>query len=249
MLTRNELLGAMRRTPLGTADEGAGRIAGNYSKPDAVAFDYTLIDLALRVAGAIQHWAEDKDLDAEESLADRLQALLIGISDVDGNGSITEDEIAVLDAVINTAAAYLRQCNAVDADIAALLETWDVRSAARVRYAVASALAAGMACTDPDTFAFTDDGQTVAMDGILHTVGRAVARGVKVLHWKRPTNHAAGAPLHKMLTAKQLAALGKARRKSHSPAAQAKRLKSLKETANLLGRSNVRTKVHFRRQM
>jgi len=241
----NELIRSTlrRRDSSGTLD------SANDSSGPSMAADWTTTHITMLTAASIQQWAETDDLDDGESCADRLMALFIGIADANGDGALTEDEYTVLDVALNAARAYLVKCNAAEGDIDALLNFWNPKSASRVKYAVASALAAGIAGTDIDDFAFSDGGQVVALDGVLHTLGRAIAHGAKALRWKRATKHEIGAPLHKMLTAKQLAALGKARRKSHSASAQAKRLKTLREMGRNVSKGNSAHKMRISKKI
>jgi len=213
-----------RPTALDAANNHDRGIYGDHSGPITRAFDYTVKDLSLRTVAAVQQWEETYDLDAGESLADRLRSLLFGIADMNGDGAIEEDEYIVLDFVLNAAHAYLLESRAEETDINALLESWDAKAALRVMDAVTSAFEAGLAGVNMDTFTFSGDGHAMALDSVLHTLGRAIVRGAKALRWRRPKQY--GHVRVRMSSAQKLA-LRKAQQKSHSAEAQAKRLRTL----------------------
>ncbi len=61
---------------------------------------YTLQDMRLKAASAVQSWCESDDLEGDETAALRLQALLIGIIDDNKNGEIDEDEAEAFEALL-----------------------------------------------------------------------------------------------------------------------------------------------------
>lgn len=196
--------------------------------PDVLqdAADYASADLNLQVAGALHAWAETEqdDLDDDETLADRLQALLIGIVDPDFNGDIDEDESDLIAVVMNAAADYLADKGVSDDDIDALLNDTDADAADRVQELIAGKLpddADGIAA-DIDGFAFDDDDDDEPDDdAVLDATITAIRGGKKVRIKKRLSGRV-------RLSAKQKLAVRKMLKKSHSAKAQMRRLKSLR---------------------
>jgi len=213
-------------------DDAAGAVVDPGS--DAAA-DYTDADLDLSVAGAMHQWAEtaDDDLDDGESLADRLQAMLIGIADPDFNGDINEDESDLIATAMESAGDYLADKGVSEEDISALLNDLDVDAAARVQELLANKLpsdADGIA-DDIDSHAFDDDDDDeVDPDALLDaTMVNAIRNGKKVRIKKRLSGRV-------RLSAKQKLAIRKMQKKSHSARAQMRRLKSDKVRSRLFGK-------------
>jgi hypothetical protein len=134
---------------------------------------YTMADIALSAAAAVQQWAETDDLDEGETLADRLQALMIGVADANQDGEITEDEQGVLDVALNAAWGYLACAGVSDEDASALLNDWDAETADRVLDFVASSLPEGeeAADADLDDFVFGSGDQESSFDEDEHADG------------------------------------------------------------------------------
>ncbi|SRR5258706_11390351 len=187
----------------------------------AGADDYTVADIAMAAASAVQQWAETDDLDEGESYADRLMALMVGIADANKDGDISEDEQQVLDVALNAAWDYLAKLGVSDEDAGALLNDWDEDAATRVRDLVASALPEGddAASTDIDGFVFGAADQEPALDAV-YKMKFAVRHGRKMRIKKRISGTV-------RLSAKQKLAIRKARMKSHSAGARMRRMKSL----------------------
>lgn len=209
-----EALRAPKGKTLDSADEDPQALSG--------ADQYTLKDIAIGAAAAVQQWAETDDLDEGEGYADRLLSLLVGIADANHDGEITEDEQGVLDAALNAAWDYLSQLGGEDADIDTLLNDWDEDAAGRLRELVASALPEGedAAAADIDGFVFGPDAKEAVFDAVYKKV-MAVRGGRKVRIRKRVSGTV-------RLSAKQKLAIRKARMKSHSAGAQMHRMKSLR---------------------
>ena len=122
--------------------------------------DFTVKELTLKAAASVQQWAETDDLDDNESSADRLMALMVGIVDADKNGELDEDEQGVLDMVLNAAWDYLGTLGVTDEDAGSLLNDWDADTADRVKELVAAALPDGeQSDSDLDDFVFGDNDQ------------------------------------------------------------------------------------------
>ena len=183
---------------------------------------YTVQDITLQAAAAVQQWAETDDLDAGESHADRLMAQLIGIADANKDGDITEDEQGVLDVALNAAWDYLDKLGVPADDIGGLLNDWDSDTADRVRDLVASALPEGEdeASAHLDEFAFGPADEEPALDAV-YKKSFAVRKGKKVRINKRISGHV-------RLSAKQKLAIRKAGLRSHSAGAMMRRMKSMR---------------------
>ena len=93
---------------------------------------YGMQDIKLKAATAISTWCETDDLDDDESAADRLQSLFIGIVDINKDGELNDEESELLDMLLNVAWDYL-EAQGVDEDaISGLLNDWDAAAADRV---------------------------------------------------------------------------------------------------------------------
>lgn len=193
------------------AEEGQGAIA-----------NYELRTLRMQAAAAIQQWVEESDLDAGESSADRLMAMMIGIADDNQDGELDDDEQTVLEAALEAGWDYLADLGVEEDDISALLNDWDEDAAERVRDLVASSLPEGDDESDEaiDSFAFSDGDQEPLLDATYRKV-TAVRAGKKVRISKRISGTV-------RLTGKQKLAIRKMLMKSHSASAKARRLKSMK---------------------
>ncbi|MBL0011046.1 MAG: hypothetical protein IPP22_08725 [Nitrosomonas sp.] len=183
--------------------------------------DFTLKDIRLSVAAAIQQWVESDDLSEGESSADRLLALMIGIADENQDGEIGDDEHGVLDMALNAAWDYLEGKGVSEEDVDALLNDWDGDVADRVRDLVASVLPEGEdESADIDNFAFGENDQEPALDA-AYKMKMAIRKGKKVRIRKRVSGTV-------RLSAAQKAGLRKARMKSHSATARMRRAKSMR---------------------
>jgi hypothetical protein len=224
MTQMTELLRAamQRRDPPAAKSKGKnrrGKILDDAGDPPAVtpdtdaadadAADHAADDISLSAAAAIQQWAETDDLGDGETCADRLQALMVGVADPNKDGDITADDQAVLQVALNAAWDYLVSLGVTDDDAGALLNDWDDETAERVRDLVAQALPEGedQAAQGIDDFVFSDDDDSQTLDS---------ARGGRI------KKHITGKV---RLSAAQKVATRKARGKSHSSRAMARRMK------------------------
>lgn len=199
-------------------------------KPSRFVFDsvgngaeasYTLQDIKLKVASAVQTWCESDDLEGDETAALRLQALLIGIIDENKNGEVDDDEADAFDAILNFAWDYLSGKGVDDDDIELLLNDWDESAADRVMDLVTGALPdADDAIADMNAFAFSDDDQGAVFDSVFKNVF-SFKHGVKQRIKKRISG-----VVH--LSGKQKLAIRKMHMKSHSARAMLGRLKSMR---------------------
>lgn len=191
---------------------------------DGVA-DYAISDLKIKAAAAIQQWADaDIPLANDETFADRLQALLIGIIDANKNGEIDEDEADAFDIVAGFAVDYMVSHGVDEDDAVNVLD--DEETAGRVRDLLIEQLPDDDASGDDmDSFAFLDKaGSRSIEEDVLDAIykKRTVIRdGKKVRINKRisGTVHLSGA---------QKAAIRKAGIKSHSAEAVMRRAKSMR---------------------
>ncbi len=201
-----------------------GKAFDSADDPIVGADDYTVKDLAVKVASTIQQWCEEDDLDDGETAADRLMMMLIGIADANQDGEIDDDEQTVLDMALNAAWDYLSSKGVSDEDAGALLNDWDADAADRVRDLVTGALPDGDdAAADVNNFAFGggEDTQSV-FDHVYDAVYRktfAIRGGKKQRINKRISGKV-------RLSPKQKVAIRKAQMKAHSAGAMIHRMKS-----------------------
>lgn len=183
---------------------------------------YTLADIALSAAAAVQQWAETDDLDDGETNADRLMALMVGVADANQDGEITEDEQGVIEIALNAAWDYLVRLGVTEEDAGALLNDWDSDTADRVRDLVGSALPEGedAADADLDDFVFGEGDQESALDAVYKM--KFAIRGGKKMRIKKRISGTV------RRSAKQKLATRKASMKSHSAGAKMRRMKSMR---------------------
>jgi len=185
------------------------------------AADFTVSEISMSAAAAVQQWAETDDLDDGETHADRLMALMVGIADANKDGEITEDEQGVVDVALNAAWDYLVKLGVTDEDAGLLLNDWDGEAADRVRDLVSSALPDGAdADADIDNFVFGEGDQDPALDAV-YKMKFAVRAGKKMRIKKRVSGTV-------RLSAKQKVAIRKMHMKSHSAGARMHRMKSMR---------------------
>jgi hypothetical protein len=176
--------------------------------------------IKMSAAAAVQQWIETDDLSEDETLADRLLAMMIGIADEDQDGELDDDEQDVLEVALECAWDYLAQKGADESDIDTLLNDWDADVAERIRDLVASVLPEGEESdADIDGFAFDSDSESAVMDA-AYKMKVAVRKGKKVRIRKRVSGTV-------RLSAAQKLGLRKARMKAHSAAAKMRRKKSM----------------------
>lgn len=185
-----------------------------------------LATLKIDVGGLVAAWAEtdDDELDAGETLADRFDAMMIGLVDADKNGELDDDELQVLDIAYNIAYDILTSRGANHDDVIALLNEADEAAAENIHELLVNTGADGeeaeLAAINAAAFEFDEDSDSAVMDATYkRTV--AIRNGKKVVIRKRIAGTV-------KLTAKQKMAIKKMQRKAHSGAARNKRLKSLK---------------------
>lgn len=186
------------------------------------AADYEFAAIAQQAVAAIHQWIETDDLEAGETMANRLMSLFVGIADANQDGALDDDEQDVVEAALNAAWDYLESVGVSEDDISALLNDWNDAAANNVVDMVATSLPEGEDAADAviSQFAFGDDAQDAVFDATY--AKRIVVRGGKKV---RVNKRIAG---EVRLSAKQKVAIRKMLSKSHSSKARAHRLKSMK---------------------
>jgi hypothetical protein len=188
------------------------------------ASDYSVTDLRIKAGAVVQEWAitTAEDLGENETMADRLLAMVVGVIDSDKDGEITEEEAELAEVVINAVWDYLTVKGTSDEDCAALLNDWSPEAADRIKDLLASSLptddeAAG---SDLDAFAFDEEAEQSVFDAV-YKKRMVVRKGKKVRINKRISGHV-------RLSAKQKVSVRKMLRKSHSARASMRRMKSMR---------------------
>lgn len=189
-------------------------------------------------------WLEtaDGDLDDGEGLGDRLMSLMVSVADANKNGEIDDDEAEIINIGLNGVAEYMIKKGVSEENAVALLEDFDNEMAENVRDIMLGTLPDGddalwgemddVIFSDEENESVFDSAQSEAM---LQTLAReknitldaayrkvfAVRNGKKMRINKRISGTV-------RLTAAQKTAIRKAQMKSHTGAAQMRRLKSFK---------------------
>lgn len=204
--------------------------AGRRAVLDAVAqasAEGALADIRMAAIGALHAWCETEagDLEAGETMADRLFALTVGIADENKDGDITEDEAAVIDMALNAMFDYLASKGVSEEDASALLNDGDSGAADRVCELLRGALPEGddASMEDVESFAFDAEAQEPLMDSVLDAVykKRMVIRGGKKVRINKRVSGTV------RLSAAQKVAIRKAGMKSRSASARMRRMRSL----------------------
>ena len=182
-----------------------------------------------QAAYAVQTWAETDDLDEDESLYDRLDALISAIADggmdLDDDPA-TDDRDDIYMVAMQAASDYMAALGADSGDLEALFNgnDEDARDEAATRLLEFLMQAMGdddEAAQAVQDFAFDLESETAVFDSANFKKVAAVRNGKKVMLRKRT-----GPKLKR--TSKQKAALKKAQSKAHSSSANLHRNKSLK---------------------
>ena len=193
-----------------------------------------MASIRTQVAYAVQTWVETDDLDKDETLYDRLDALISAIADggmdLDGDPA-TDDTDDIYMVAMQAASDYMGALGADDADLETLFNSKDDdarnESAQRLLEFLMEALGDDEDAAEEavKNFAFDMDSESNVFDSAnptgTHKTVFAIRQGQKVMLRKR-----VGPKLKR--TAKQKAALKKAQMKSHKPSAIKRRVKSVK---------------------
>jgi hypothetical protein len=189
-----------------------------------------MADIRTKAAHAVQVWAETDDLDKDESLYDRLDALVSAIADggidLDGDAS-TDDTDDVYMVAMQAASDYMSALGADDSDLETLFNSKDddARDEAANRLLEFLMQALGddedAAAQAVQAFAFDMDSDGSVFDDANYKKTAGIRNGKKVMLKKR-----LGPKLKR--TTNQKAALFNARMTAHTGEANRKRAKSLK---------------------
>lgn len=193
---------------------------------------YAQADLRLKAVAAVHQWADTApdDLADDETMADRLLALVIGIADADQNGEIDDNEQEICDIALNAIWDYLISKGVSEDDCDALLNEWDATAGDRVNDLMMSDLPATDEdrADDMDSFAFDADSDGALFDAAgarldaVYKMKTVVEDGKKVRKQKKISG-----TVH--LTSKQKMGIRKMQKKSHNAAAQMHRAKSMRK--------------------
>ncbi|MBU0917944.1 MAG: hypothetical protein KKD97_16500 [Gammaproteobacteria bacterium] len=200
------------------------------------AAEFALADIRAAVAATLQAWSVTPSdaLDEGETLAARLDAMLIGIADANKDGEITEEESNLIDIAFNAAWDYLNSKGVPEEDISSLLNDGDEAAGLRVGELLANEAPEGADAelADIDSFAFDSESQESVFDSAVASLDAvykkawAVRAGKKVRINKRISGTV-------RLSAKQKVAIKKAQLKTHSATARVSRMKSLRVRAKM----------------
>lgn len=200
--------------------------AKNHENADVILDDvdsYILSSIAQDAIAALHSWVEmdSDDLDEDETNAERLASLFVGIADANKDGELDDDEQEVIEEALNAAWDYLEHLGVDENDISALFNDWDEDAALRIYDLISSSLPEGEDEEKRaiDDFVFGDD-QGAVFDA-TYAKRTVVRKGKRVRINKRIAGKV-------RLSPKQKLAIRKMHRKSHSPKARARRLKSMK---------------------
>ncbi|MEN9866465.1 MAG: hypothetical protein RL748_2055 [Pseudomonadota bacterium] len=218
------LLEAMRPIPPAQRFDSAKCTDGTASMDacNEAAASYAVADIRLKAVAAVHEWAETQASElASEGLALRFQALMIGIADANKDGEISDAEEVVIDTAYDCAWDYLVSKGVSDDDCDLFLSELDDDAATRVQDLIIAALPDGDDAVQDDIngFAFGDEANQALFDAAYKM--RTVFQGGKKMRMKK---RIAG---YVRLSAAQKLAIRKMNMRSHSPEAQAKRMKSL----------------------
>lgn len=193
----NSLAELLRRT---AQPPRAGSAPTTTTRAPLDAARFASIHVTLRAIASIHQWAEIDNLDDDETQAERLRAMMLGIADTQQDGEITDEEQEVLQAALSCAWDYLASLGAVDEDLDSLLNDWDAHTADCIRDLVTAVTP-------------KDDQAAVAAINAFVFGPAAQARSKAALRINR---HIA-VPVH--LSARQRLAIRKAQAQSRSAAA------------------------------
>lgn len=183
---------------------------------------YAETDIKLKSVAAVQEWLNTDTLEDGETSADRLMALFVGIADANKDGELTEDEQDIVSIALNSAYDYLVGKGVSEDDAGALLSDWAADVADRVHELLVSGMPDGdeEAADEIDNFAFGDGDQESALDAVYKNK-MVIRHGKKMRIKKRISGHV-------RLSGRQKVAIAKMQRRSHSGAAMARRMKSMR---------------------
>jgi hypothetical protein len=184
---------------------------------------YAEADIKIKAIACLHEWIDaGTPLEEGETSADRLMALFVGIADGNKDGELTDDENTVVSIALEAAFDYLVSKGVAMEDAESLLSDWLPDVAERVRELLASGMPDGEdnELSEIDNFVFGEGDQEPAFDAV-YKMKMAIRAGKKVRVKKRISGHV-------RLSARQKVAVAKMQRRSHSGAAMARRMRSVK---------------------
>jgi hypothetical protein len=192
---------------------------------------FAVSDIRAAAAAAVKAWCHTAadDLEDGETMADRLQAMAVGIADENKDGEITDDEAEVINIALNAMADFLVSKGASEEDVVALLEDVDADAGDRVAELVSEGDAEDS--SDVDSFVFDAESSESVMDSVLDAVykKKIVIRGGKKVRINKRVSGTV------RLSAGQKVAIRKMQLKSRSATARMHRMKSMKVRKNTMG--------------
>lgn len=187
------------------------------------------LDTAARVdtVSAVYEWVlGGAPLDRGETNADRLLALMVGIVDADKDGQLNDAEEAVLDAVLDDAAAFLATKGIPEHIIDGVLSDWSADMADQLRLYLVGKITEEQFETDVEAFAL-NWAKNPTLDAVYKNKN-VIRNGRKERRRQRVSGTI-------RLTDAQKRAIRKAQAKAHSGAAKIRRQRSMKMRAATLG--------------
>lgn len=186
--------------------------------------DYQDTDIQVSVAAVIQEWAGTDDLDSNETMADRLNALLAGVADESGDndGELSDDELELLTIASDYAVTALVELGASEEDALAIINDNDADAAQRVADMVKESASGDNFVND---FVFGGGSDEAVFDAIYK-------KRIKVIGGKKVVKKVRISGFVKR-SSKQKAAMKKAQMRAHSGVAKMKRAKSMRKRASL----------------
>lgn len=198
---------------------------------------YAAADLQLKAATALHEWAQTtrRDLDPQETNADRLQALFIGIADADQDGALDDEENEVVNMALDAGYDYLVGMGVTEDDAEALLSDWTAGVADRVHGFLVEHLPQSEEAQDMliSSFVFGLGDQEPTLDAV-YKMKMAIRGGKKVRIKKRISGFV-------RLSSRQKLALAKAHRRSHNASAMVRRQRSMKLATKMFAHAHLRT--------
>lgn len=187
--------------------------------------EYQLTDIKLTAGGILSEWVKTDDLDDDETLAQRLTSMIYGVADEfgDNDGELDDEEMVLVDATANAVFDLMIGLGVSEDDATAILSDEDDEAAQRVIELLSDAM--GDSEDFIDEFVFGGGSNDAVFDAIYKK--RAIIKnGKKVIVKKRISGFV-------KRSAKQKSAFKKARLRSNSGAAKAKRMRSMAKGRSL----------------
>lgn len=219
--------------PKPSAEQEANHKQSLLDAAGVAAANHASTDIRGEAVAMAMSWATTpaSDLTKDETLANRLDAMLVGVADANKDGEISEEEADVIQIAAQAMADFMVSRGVAEADVLALLEESSAEAADRVHELLGELLPAGdeEQMAEVDAFVFDQESSESVLDGVLDAVYKkkiAIRHGKKVRINKRVSGTV-------RLSAAQKVAIKKAVMKSRSSIAKVRRLKSMKVRRNM----------------